>query len=151
MGDTIRHQTFFFERLSDAGPERVFAAFSDPDQRSGWSAPSLSAAFVYDATDFREGGRDIFRCGSRADPQYTGIATYISIIPNERIVWSEVIDSGGEVLAASLITLLIGNQGAGTRIQMTVQVTSLCGDGMIRGTEAGTEASLNNLMSYLAR
>ncbi|MDQ1199159.1 uncharacterized protein YndB with AHSA1/START domain [Rhizobium sp. SORGH_AS 787] len=114
---------------------------SDPVQRASWSAPSESAAFCYDTTNFREGGQDVFRCGSKGNPQYTGTATYISIVPNTRIVWSEVVKSKGQTLAALLITTLLEDHGEETKIQMTVQVTSFCGDGMIQGTETGNNAS----------
>lgn len=122
---------------------------SDPVQRATWSAPSDSAAFFYEAADFREGGQDVFRCGSKDNPQYTGTATYISIVPNARIVWCEVVKSGGQTLAALLITTLLEDHDVGTKVQMIVQVTSFCGDAMIRGTETGNNASLDNLMRLL--
>ncbi|MGP4806401.1 SRPBCC domain-containing protein [Agrobacterium cavarae] len=151
MDQQIKHHTFVFERQCDADRERVFSAMSDPAQRASWSAPSEDAAFFYDAADFREGGQDAFRCGSKDDPQYTGTATYISIVPNTRIVWVEVVKSGGQTLAALLITTLLEDRDGGTKVQMTVQVTSFCGDAMIRGTETGNNASLDNLVKLVSR
>lgn len=42
--------------------------------------------------DFRIGGRDVFRCGSMDDPQFRGATTSCHIIPNRRIVSTEVIE-----------------------------------------------------------
>ncbi|MBS0478830.1 MAG: SRPBCC domain-containing protein [Proteobacteria bacterium] len=151
MDDRIKHHTFVFERRCKAGIERVFAAFSDPVERARWSTPSETAAFLYDANDFREGGQDVFRCGSREAPQFKGVTTYISIMPSSRIVSSEVVESGGQILMANLITTLLSEEGSETRVRMTVQVTSFCGDEMLQGTEAGNNASLDNLVQHLAQ
>lgn len=151
MDQQIKHHTFVFERHCNADKKRVFDAMSDPIQRASWSAPIESAAFFYDAADFREGGQDVFRCGSKDNPQYTGTATYISIVSNARIVWCEVVKSGGQTLAALLITTLLESRGGGTRIQMNVQVTSFCGDGIIRGIETGNNASLDNLVRLVSQ
>lgn len=151
MDEQIKHHTFVFERYCNAGKECVFADVADPVQRALWSAPSESAAFFYDAADFREGGQDVFRCGSKDNPQYTGTANYISIVSNARVVWCEVVKSGGQTLAALQITTLVKSQGEGTKIQMTVQVTSFCGDRMIQGIENGNNASLDNLVMFVSR
>ncbi|MXV05642.1 MULTISPECIES: SRPBCC domain-containing protein [unclassified Xanthomonas] len=151
MNRQIKHSTLVFERSCRAGSARVFGAFSDSTQRAIWSAPSESAAFIYEAADFREGGRDVFRCGDKDDPQYTGVVTYVSIVPDSRIVWSEIVESGGQPLAALLITVLLEEQGDGTRIRMTVQATSFCGDAMIEGIEAGNNAALDNLVAFVAQ
>ncbi|MDY4281905.1 SRPBCC domain-containing protein [Xanthomonas sp. LF06-19] len=151
MDRQIKHRTFVFERSCKAGSARVFAAFSDSTQRATWSAPSESAAVIYDVTDFREGGRDVFRCGDKDDPQYTGIATYVSIVPNSRIVWSEIVESGSQTLAALLNTVLLEAHVDETRVCMTVQATSFCGDEMFEGIEAGNNAALDNLVAFVAR
>lgn len=149
MHDHIKHHTFVFERVCKAGIDRVFSAFADPVERASWSAPSDTAAFVYDAVDFREGGRDIFRCGAKDNPQFTGLTTYIAITPNALICSSEVVESGGTKLMASLITTQLSPEAGSTRIRTTVQVTSFCGDDMIHGTETGNNASLDNLVQRL--
>lgn len=151
MEDEIRHKTLVFERRCEAPVSRVFAAFADPVIRASWSAPSDGAAFVYDHADFREGGEDRFRCGAKEDPQYTGHTTYISIVPNERVVSSEVVESGGRTLMSSLITTELQACGFATRLKVTVQVTSLFGDQMISGSEIGNNAALDNLVAHVTR
>lgn len=145
----IGHKTLVFERHCAAPVKRVFAAFADPVIRARWSAPSDGAAFIYDAADFREGGEDRFRCGSKENPQYTGRTTYISIVPDVLVVSSEVVEAGGRKLMSSLITTELAAEGDVTTIRMTVQVTSLFGDQMIVGTEIGNNAALDNLVEHL--
>lgn len=150
MNKQVIHHTFTFDRRCPAPVNEVFAALSDPVLRASWSTPSDTAAFVYDAVDFREGGQDIFRCGSKENPQYTGRNTYVSIQPNALISSSEVVEAGGKVLMASLITTILEPDGDATKLHMIVQVTSFCGADMIRGTDVGNNASLDNLVAHLA-
>ena len=150
MDPEIAHQVFRFRREIAAPVERVFAALADASSRSVWSCPSPTAVVLYDAADFRAGGEDRFRCGSRDDPQFSGHTRYLSIVPPLRIVSSETVSTGGRLLMASLITTQLEAQGEQTRLEMTVQVTSLCGEGMLRGTEEGTNAALDNLVRFLA-
>ncbi len=149
MDYEIRHRTFVFERLCAAPVKQVFAAFADPALRVRWSAPSDGAVFVYDQADFREGGEDHFRCGSKEKPQYTGRTTYIAIIPDQSVVSSETVEAGGRKLMSSLITTELEANGNATKVTMTVQVTSLFGDGMITGTEIGNNAALDNLVEQM--
>jgi uncharacterized protein YndB with AHSA1/START domain len=85
------HMTLDFEREIPAPVEEVFAAFADPVARAAWRAPSDTAVLIYDEADFREGGQDCFRCGSKADPNIHGVTRYLDIIANRRVVSSETI------------------------------------------------------------
>jgi uncharacterized protein YndB with AHSA1/START domain len=151
MDNEIRHQTFVFERRCPASVPVVFDMLADPVKRARWSAPSDTAAFVYEAVDWREGGEDVFRCGSKDNPQYTGRTTYISIVPASRIVSMEVVEAGGRKLMASLITTELEAVGDATNLRMTVQVTSFAGDDMLKGTSTGNNASLDNLVHQVSR
>lgn len=149
MDPEIAHQVFRFRRDIAAPVERIFAALADASARAVWSCPSPTAVVLYDAADFRVGGEDRFRCGAREDPRFSGHTTYLAIQPPLRIVSAETVSTGGVFLAASLITTELAAQGERTRLEMTVQVTSLCGEGMLRGTEAGTNTALDNLVRFL--
>jgi hypothetical protein len=68
MSETLQHATTKLQHSYPAPPERVFSEFADPVERARWSAPS-NEALIYDETDFRLGGKDVFRCG----PKWFGI------------------------------------------------------------------------------
>lgn len=113
-----------------------------------WSVPSDTAAFLYDEADFRVGGRDGFRCGSKQNPQYRGVTTYHGIAPNERIVWSETVENAGERLFVGLMTVTFepaGPEAARTKLRLTAQVVSFAGEGMVENTRIGNNAALDNL------
>jgi uncharacterized protein YndB with AHSA1/START domain len=145
----VTHATLVFERTSSAPVERVYKVLADAVERARWGTPSDTAAFIYDSTDFRVGGRDSFRCGSKDDPQFHGVTAYLDIVPNARIVATETISTGGNTLFVGLNTTTLEPVGKGTRITLTVQLVSFVGDGAVKGTTEGQNAALDNLVAYL--
>jgi uncharacterized protein YndB with AHSA1/START domain len=145
------HATLVFEREIPASVEDVFAAFADPAARSAWGAPADTAILIYDEADFREGGQDRFRCGSKADPNIHGTTRYLEIIANRRVVSSETIVGGGKRLCASLTTLELTPEGEKTKLKSTTQLASFIGEDMVKGHETGNNGSLDNLVQYLSR
>lgn len=105
--------------------------------------------FIYDKVDFREGGVDVFRCGDKSNPQYRGVTTYYDIVPNTRIVLSEVIETQGRKLLISMSTTTFEPEGSGTRVVVTVQLTSLAGEDMLNGAKFGHNGSLDNLVKAM--
>ena len=146
---TLKHATLVFERICAAPVERVFAAFANPEERASWGTPSDTAAFTYDKVDFREGGVDIFRCGDKRDPQYRGVTTYYDIVPNERIISSEVVEMHGRKLLISMSSATFAPEGIGTKVVVTVQLTSLAGEGMLNNAKFGHDSSLDNLVKAM--
>jgi uncharacterized protein YndB with AHSA1/START domain len=145
----LKHETLVFERICAAPVERVFAAFADPEERASWGAPSETAAFIYDKVDFREGGSDVFRCGDKSNPQYYGVTTYYDIVPNERIISGETVNTEGRKLLISMSTTTLEAEGGGTKVTVTVQLMSLAGEDMLKGAKFGHNASLDNLVKAM--
>jgi uncharacterized protein YndB with AHSA1/START domain len=149
--ERVTHATLVFEREIHATVEKVFAAFASAKLRSEWGAPSETATIIYDQEDFREGGEDRFRCGSKSDPNIHGTTRYLEIIPGCRIVSSETISMDGKRLCASLITLELAQVDSRTKLRSTSQVASFIGQDMIKGTETGTSSSLDSLIHHFSR
>jgi uncharacterized protein YndB with AHSA1/START domain len=147
----LKHSTLVFERVCAAPVERVYAAFANPEERANWGTPSETAAFIYDKVDFREGGIDVFRCGDKSNPQYGGTTIYHDVVPNKRIVSSEVVETQGRKLLISLSTTTFKAEGSGTKVGVTVQLTSLAGEDMLNGAKFGHNASLDNLVEAMQR
>ena len=144
-----QHATITLERTYRAPLERVFSEFADPVARARWSPPS-NDVLIYDQTDYREGGRDLFRCGPENDPKFRGETLYHLIVPNRRVVSSETVDVNGQRLAVSLNTLDLEASGESTNLKLTVQMVSLAGAGMIEGYESGNKSALENLARHLS-
>jgi uncharacterized protein YndB with AHSA1/START domain len=145
----VEHATLVFEREIPAPLEKVFEAFADASHRAQWGAPSDTAIIVFDEVNFAEGGRELFRCGAKSNPNIHGTTGYLEIVPNVRVVSCETIVVDGRRLCASLTTLEISANGTGTSLKSTTQIASFVGQDMIEGHEVGNNASLDSLVRYL--
>jgi uncharacterized protein YndB with AHSA1/START domain len=147
--DTM-HDTICLERRLPHPPAAVFAAYASVEQRLAWSAPSDDEIVVFEADDFRVGGIDQFLCGPRSAPNFVGTTRYEDIVDNERIVFTERLVHGDQLLAMSLVTWVLTADGTGTILVVTDQVTSLAGQGPIDGSREGYSAILDRLADHLA-
>jgi uncharacterized protein YndB with AHSA1/START domain len=151
MGEsTTVHATLIFERIIPATADQVFAAYADVDKRKKWGAPSDKTALIYDQADFREGGEDAFRCGSKSNPNIHGATRYLDVVANRRIVSTETVSVDGRRLCVSLSTLELNPDGDHTKLKSTIQLISFVGQDMVRGHENGTNASLDNLVNFFS-
>lgn len=149
MKEKLHHATIVLERAYPAPVDRIFSEFADPVARAKWSAPS-SDTLVYNEADFREGGRDVFRCGPPADLRFRGETTYHVIVPNSRVISTETLTEGDTRLAVALNTLDFAATAEGTIIRVTVQLVSFVGPGMVGGYESGNRGALEGLSGHLA-
>ncbi len=143
------HGTIVVERMIDAPAARAYTAYADPNERTAWAAPSDTAVFIYEETDFRVGGRDVARCGPRSDPRFRVETRYVDITPPRRVVTTETISETDKLLAANITTIEFFPDGARTLLKVTVQVISFVGPGMIDNTRAGHTGALANMATYL--
>ena len=148
---TTVHATLIFERMVPATCSQVFTAYADIEERQKWGAPSDNTALIYDQTNFREGGEDAFRCGSKANPNIHGATRYLDIVVDRRIVSTEMISVDGQRLYASLQTLELAPDDDCTKLKSTIQLVSFVGQDMVKGHESGTNASLDNLVKLFLK
>jgi len=144
------HDTFVIDITIDAPPAEVFGAYADLQVRMEWAAPA-NDVIAYDKSDFRVGGGDVFRCGPVNDLKFVGTLWYHDIVPNERIVYTESVQVGGEKLSLEIVTLELLPEGSVTHLRSTTQMISFVGQQMIADSKSGTRAALHNLAGLLAR
>jgi len=148
MTEKIHNVTIKLERQYAVPVERVFSEFADPRARAKWSAPS-NDTLVYDEADFREGARDVFRCGPMNDLKFRGVTSYQVIIPNRCVISTETLSEGPTPLAVALNTLEFESTEAGAILRLTVQIASFVGPGMVTGYESGNRSALESLERHL--
>ena len=149
MSQPLYSATVVLEHNYSAPVERVFAEFADPAARAAWSAPA-NDALVYDEADFREGGRDVFRCGPRGDLRFRGVTNYHVIAQNRCVISTETLTENGTRCAVALNTLEFEPGPEGTVLKITLQVVSFVGPGMVGGYESGNRGALKGLARHLA-
>ncbi len=147
---TITNATFTIERVLNASPARVFAAYGSLEAKSAWfRAPSDIETLNRDF-DFRVGGTERFHArwpsGIITDFQ----ATYHDIVENERIILVYDMFHNGDKLSVSLLTLELRGEGDRTRLIHTEQGSYLTGGAeAVQGREHGTTWHIDNLVALL--
>ena len=143
---SVTHATFSLERLYPASPERVFAAWADPDAKARWFAGPDSKHEL----DFRVGGREIAR-GTHDGAVLTFETLYRDIVAQERIVFTSVLSTDDRVATVSITTVELSAAGDDTQLILTEQGTFMDGLEHPDWREQGTGAQLDALGKELDR
>jgi uncharacterized protein YndB with AHSA1/START domain len=110
--------TIKLHRVLRAAPERVYRAFTEPDAQARWLPPNGFTAKVY-AMDVRVGGsfRTSFTPFAAGEEMFFG-GTYLELVPNERLVYTDVFDDPklkGEIT----VTVELKAVSCGTDLRIT--------------------------------
>jgi uncharacterized protein YndB with AHSA1/START domain len=146
---SVNHATFVVERTYDVSPQRVFAAWADPEAKARWFGNPEPGVAEYEL-DFQVGGRE-FNRGTVEDQPYTYEARYQDIVPDERIVYAYDMHMGDRRISVSLGTVQLEPQGDGTRLSYTEQGAYLDGLDTPEQRQQGTGALFDALAKELAR
>jgi len=148
---TVTHDTFTLERVYDASPARVFAAFAQPEIKSKWFNVPEEWGPDEQTFDFRVGGRETSRGGPKGGPVHSFEAIYQDIVPNQRIIFSYDMHMDSTRISVSLTTVEFAAQGSGTRLTFTEQGAYLDGHDNPAERKHGTGELLNALGAELQR
>lgn len=146
---TVQHGTATMERRLSASPTRVFAAWVDPEQRKAWSSPSDEIDMRIDAADFSVGGEDVTTCLAGGEAVAIVRGRYHDIVPDKRIVYTEIIASMEATEGACLVSAEFLPEGEGTRLVITLQTVALDGSALLEEAQAGWGSALIRLEDLL--
>lgn len=146
---SVNHSTFVVERTFDASPQRVFAAWADPEAKARWFGNPDQGVAEYQL-DFQVGGREYNR-GEVEGQEYTYEARYQDIVPDERIVYAYDMHVGERRISVSLGTVELEPEGDGSRLTYTEQGAYLDGLDTPEQRQSGTGGLFDALADELAR
>jgi uncharacterized protein YndB with AHSA1/START domain len=138
---TATAQDIHITRVLDAPRERIWRAWTDPDEiarwwgKRGWSTPPESVTL-----DVRPGG--VFRLNSINDDDGREMpheATYREVVEPERLVWND----GERIAVVSLRDLGDG------RTEMTFRATMRASDELRARAEGGLRSAFDRLAELL--
>ena len=147
------HGDFSINRVYDASPADVYAAWSDPDARSRWFVGPEGWAPVERAFDLRVGGQEKLHgrfAGTGFETLFT--ARFHVVEAAERVVYVYDMHLDGRHHSVSIATLEFIGDPDGTRLRFTEQVTFVDGTDHRAGSvqrKRGTAAHLERLAGCL--
>lgn len=148
---SAHHATFVIQRMFDASPAQVFAAWAQPAAKARWFASHDDWDTGEFELDFRVGGRERLKIGPEDGPLHAYDACYQDIVPNERVVYTYDMHLDDMRISVSLATVELAEAGAGTRMVYTEQAVFLDGLDSSTDRERGTRELLDSLDAELRR
>jgi uncharacterized protein YndB with AHSA1/START domain len=142
---TVKHATFSIERTYRVPPDRVFAAWSDPQAKARWFAGSSNEHHL----DFRVGGVEVNRATHPDGPVMAFESRYHEILPGTRIVYTSTLSADDVLSTVSTTTVELLADGEGTRLVLSEQGTYLDGHEEPAWREKGTGDWLDALGTEL--
>ena len=148
---SVTHSTFVIERNYPFGPDRVFAAFSDPTKKRRWFAEGEESKVEAFEMDFRVGGNERARFRSKDGHVFTNDTVYRDILPNQRIVIAYNMSVGDKRISSSQSTIEFLPNSKGTDLIFTEQAAFFEGADGPQIREQGWRLILERLAKHLAR
>jgi uncharacterized protein YndB with AHSA1/START domain len=145
LNRSVVHHAFTIERRYKAKPSRVFAAWSDPRAKAIWFHGPDEGSRDPLELDFRVGGQEHASGVAQDGARHTYDALYLDIVPDERFVLTFWMSIDGKPISASLQTVQVAPDGAGTLLTFTEQAAFLDGFEGPDSREAGTRWLLEQL------
>ncbi len=137
-------------RLFDAPRERVFDAFTDPEQVGHWWGPNGFTTTIHEM-DVRPGGVWRYIMHGPDGVDYPNYVSYIDIVRPERLVYDHGADSGDPHFH---VTVTFADEGGRTRLTMrSLFPTAAARDYVVREFKAieGGHQTLARLAEHLAQ
>jgi uncharacterized protein YndB with AHSA1/START domain len=136
--------TFTYTRDMPLSPDRMWHLITDAGMRERWGAPG-DAVLETITADTRVGGVERHRCGPADNPEFEVETRWFHFDAPGHAVFTEQIEAGGMALGASLVTFRIEADGSGSKVAVTVAVSSFVGPEMIAEFQAGWDGGMANL------
>lgn len=138
------YETVTLEREIACAPERLFHVMTDRALRQIWAAPDDESVVIIDEFDCRPGGREVTRCGPKEAPEFNTVGVFHVVTP-EFLSFTETLVVGGQTMSIALCSHEIAESAAGSRLRVTLQVTSLAGAALFGDYRGGWSAALDKL------
>lgn len=145
-----RFATLSFERKVAAPLATLWQAWTSPEARAVWASPAPGVTVEFLEADSRVGGREVSLCKVEGEPDIRVECDWLELQAGRISVNSEVISCEGVIQSAALVTAEFAEDGAGSQLTATVQLSSLAED-MEEGYRQGFGTGLANLAAVAGR
>lgn len=143
-------KTLDFTRELPLAPDRLWPLLTDAGHREKWGAPEEGMVLQVETADTREGGYERHRCGPAESADFIVETRWYKLGAPDLAVFTETLLVGAEKIFTSLVTYAVGATGAGSRLDVTVAISSFVGEEAFADVAQGWEGGLSNLEAYAA-
>jgi uncharacterized protein YndB with AHSA1/START domain len=160
VSETQTKQELVIERVLDAPRDRVWRAWTEPDEIKQWWGPKDFTAPSIES-DFREGGKYLWAMKSPDGQTYWNTGTFEEIVPQERLVATDSFaDEQGNVVPPSHYGMSGDHPSEGRiavtfedddgRTKLTVRYYGIPPGDLRDLAEAGWNETLDKLAAHVA-
>jgi uncharacterized protein YndB with AHSA1/START domain len=135
------------EKVVDATRERVFAAWSRPEQVTQWFAPKPYKLIIH-SMDFRTGGRFSMAMRAPDGTEHPFSGAYGEIVVPEKLVWSGEFSSAAPDLITTEVNFAAQGQQTQVRARQTFQVVTPEIEFAVKGAKQGWTMTLDQLAAF---
>ncbi|MGE0770054.1 MAG: SRPBCC domain-containing protein [Hyphomicrobiaceae bacterium] len=128
---------------------RVYAAVSEPLERARIGILGDELVTLIDESDFRVGGRNVYRFGPKGSPDFRAETLFHRIVAPSLIVATEIVHAGEACVSIDLVSLAFSERAGETDLKLTAQVLSLGPDDVTDVAGARHQAFIDALGRYL--
>jgi uncharacterized protein YndB with AHSA1/START domain len=142
---SIVHASFTLEKRYKAAPAKVFAAWAEAKAKQIWFHGPNEAHREPLELDFRIGGKETTWGAAKGGARHRYDGVYLDIVPNQRLILAYHMHIDDKPISASLMSVELFPDGAGTRLKFTEQGAFLDGYDDAGSREEGTRWLLEQL------
>jgi uncharacterized protein YndB with AHSA1/START domain len=151
----VIHDTFSIENTYGVPPAEAFAAFAMLDKKKQWYADSDTYDVLKYDMDFRVGGSEVLIGKMLPETPVAGAilkwsSVFTDVKPNDRIIFSQVVEMNDWRISCSLITVEFLAATAGCLVRLTHQAVYFEGADGPEMRKMGWDLLLNKLGSQLS-
>lgn len=152
----IVHDTFTIENTYPAAPTEAFAAFAQLKKKKRWYADSAAYEVLKYDLDFSIGGQEVLVGKMLPSTPVAGAvlkwsSIYAEVKPDDRIVFSQVVEMNERRISCSLISVEFLPVDTGCQVRLTHQAAFFEGSDGPEMRKMGWQALLKQLGSQLSQ
>jgi uncharacterized protein YndB with AHSA1/START domain len=117
----IEERELVLTRIINVPREKVYRAWTDPEQIKQWFAPKPWTTAVAE-TDVRPGGASLIVMRSPEGQDFPNRGVYLEVVPNERLVFTDAYTEAWQPSEKPFMTVILTFEDQGGKTKYTARV-----------------------------
>ena len=118
---SVEERELVLTRIINVSRERVYRAWTDPEQIKQWFAPKPWTTAVAE-TDVRPGGSTLIVMRSPEGQDFPNRGVYLEVVPNQRLVFTDAYTEAWQPSEKPFMTVILTFEDEGGKTKYTARV-----------------------------